>query len=74
MHSLDTGHNKIIWQLRVKGKIPRWPDLGEDYRLVVLPLRKGEGAMSDLKIAVRKQPAQFRPGGVRSPARRNGRC
>lgn len=41
MHSLDTGHNKIVWQLRVRGKIPSWPDLSEDYPLVVLPLRKG---------------------------------
>ena len=42
MHSLDTGYNKILWQLRVRGKIPRWPDLSEDYPLVVLPLRKGD--------------------------------
>lgn len=41
MHSLDTGHNKILWQLCVRGKIPRWPDLSEDYPLAVLPLRKG---------------------------------
>ncbi|HWB61126.1 MAG TPA: DUF3592 domain-containing protein [Chthoniobacteraceae bacterium] len=40
MHSLDTGHNKITWKLRVKGKIPRWPDMTEDYPLIVLPARK----------------------------------
>ena len=41
MHSLDTGHNKILWQLRVRGKIPGRPKLSEDYPLVILPLRKG---------------------------------
>lgn len=39
MHSLDTGHNKILWRLRVKGKIPRWLGISEDYPLVVLPMK-----------------------------------
>lgn len=40
MHSLDTGHNKIVWALCVRGEIPRWPDVKEEYPLIVLPAKK----------------------------------
>lgn len=37
MHSLSTGNNKIVWALRVKGEISRWPDLSQDFELLVSP-------------------------------------
>ena len=37
MHSFTGQHNKIIWSVQVKGKIPRWPDLSEEFALTVLP-------------------------------------
>jgi len=40
MHSLDTGHNKITWTLIVHGEISRWPDVKEEFPLIVLPVRK----------------------------------
>jgi len=40
MHSLDTGSNRITWVICAEGEIPRWPDIKDDYPLVVLPMRK----------------------------------
>jgi hypothetical protein len=40
MHTLDAGHNKIAWEIRVEGTIPRWPDIEEEYPLTVLPAGK----------------------------------
>jgi hypothetical protein len=37
MHSLSTGNNKIVWALHVKGEISRWPDLSQDFELLVSP-------------------------------------
>jgi hypothetical protein len=37
MHSFESGHNKILWELELKGEISRWPDVSETYPLVVLP-------------------------------------
>lgn len=37
MHSFSSRHNKIVWCLNVKGAVPRWPDVAEDYELHVLP-------------------------------------
>lgn len=37
MHSFESGHNKLTWQLTLEGEIRRWPDLKETYPLVVLP-------------------------------------
>ncbi|MEQ1862530.1 MAG: DUF3592 domain-containing protein [Chthoniobacteraceae bacterium] len=37
MHSWDGGDNKIIWQLQVRGEIPRYPDVSEDFDFTVLP-------------------------------------
>ncbi len=37
MPSFRSHNNKIIWTLSVKGKIPRWPDVSEDFVLDVLP-------------------------------------
>ncbi len=35
--SLDAPNNKIIWSIRVKGDIPRWPDVSEDFEFRVKP-------------------------------------
>jgi len=37
MHSFSSASNKIIWALKVKGMIPRWPDISDDYVLDVHP-------------------------------------
>ncbi len=39
MHSFDSGNNKIVWTIRVRGEIARWPDVAEDFPMAVLPLR-----------------------------------
>jgi hypothetical protein len=43
MHSFKSLHNKFVWLIQVKGDIPRWPDIGEEYPLEVLPLRSPSG-------------------------------
>jgi len=42
MHSFDAPHNKILWSLHLKGEIPRWPDLDEEYPLEILPNNPGD--------------------------------
>lgn len=37
MHSFAASHNKIVWKLMISGEIARWPDVGEEFELVVLP-------------------------------------
>ncbi|HEV7672135.1 MAG TPA: DUF3592 domain-containing protein [Thermoanaerobaculia bacterium] len=37
MHSFSASHNKIVWKLMIAGEIARWPDVGEEFDLVVLP-------------------------------------
>jgi hypothetical protein len=37
MHSFESAHNKMSWELELRGEIRRWPDLSETYPLVVLP-------------------------------------
>lgn len=37
MHSLSTRHNKIMWRIKVKGEIPRWPDVNDEYEFAVVP-------------------------------------
>ena len=41
MHSFTAQHNKIVWSIQMHGNIPRWPDLREEFRIVVLP-REGK--------------------------------
>ena len=38
MHSFDSGNNKIIWEMTVQGKIPRFPDIKNTYPITVRPL------------------------------------
>jgi hypothetical protein len=37
MHSLRGRHNRIIWQLRLRGENPLLPALEEEYPITVLP-------------------------------------
>jgi hypothetical protein len=37
MHTFDAPNNKIVWSLHVKGDIPRWPDVDEEFPITVLP-------------------------------------
>lgn len=41
MHSFQSKNNKFIWELKVAGEIPRWPDVSEDYAIDVKPQRPG---------------------------------
>jgi hypothetical protein len=41
MHSFATKNNKIVWCLRVKGEIPRWPDIDDEFPFTVLAGRPG---------------------------------
>ena len=43
MHSFKSNNNKFVWVIQVKGDIPRWPDIGEEYPIEVLPLRNPTG-------------------------------
>jgi hypothetical protein len=37
MHSFASKNNKFVWELKVVGEIPRWPDVGEEYAIDVKP-------------------------------------
>lgn len=37
MHTFEAPNNKITWRLRVRGTIPRWPDLDATYTVQVAP-------------------------------------
>lgn len=37
MHSWTAPHNKIVWAIRVEGDIPRWPDIKEEFPVIVRP-------------------------------------
>jgi MFS family permease len=37
MHSFECDNNKIIWTIRIHGEIDRWPDVKEEFPIVVLP-------------------------------------
>jgi hypothetical protein len=43
MHTFKSRNNKILWVLQVKGDIPMWPDIGDEYPLEVLPQRATPG-------------------------------
>ena len=38
MHTFEAGSNNVLWRLRVRGEIPRWPDVDDEYPVTVLPL------------------------------------
>ena len=37
MHSFDATHNKVVWVLRVRGELPKWPNSDEEFPLTVAP-------------------------------------
>jgi hypothetical protein len=37
MHTFLAPNNKIVWSLHVKGEIPKWPDVDEEFPITVLP-------------------------------------
>jgi Protein of unknown function (DUF3592) len=39
MHSFKSSNNKIVWSFQVKGDIPRWPDVNQEFPFEVLPQR-----------------------------------
>ncbi|HEX4954879.1 MAG TPA: hypothetical protein VF017_15925 [Thermoanaerobaculia bacterium] len=41
MHSFEATRNKVVWTLKVAGRIDSWPDVGEDFPLIVLPPEVG---------------------------------
>lgn len=42
MHSFNASHNKIVWSLVILGEIARWPDVKEEYPIVVTPGPAGQ--------------------------------
>jgi len=36
--TLKSSNNRIVWTLRVRGVISRWPDVDEEFELAVLPI------------------------------------
>jgi len=40
MHSFDASNNKIVWSLRVRSEIPKWPDSDDEFALTVAPRRR----------------------------------
>jgi len=43
MHTFKSRNNKILRVLQVKGDIPMWPDIGDEYPLDILPQRAAAG-------------------------------
>jgi len=39
MHTFRSKNNKFLWQFKVSGDIPRWPDVDESFEFEVLPFR-----------------------------------
>jgi hypothetical protein len=46
MHSFKSPNNKFVWRFQVKGDIPRWPDVNEEFPFEVLPQRPSSGGRS----------------------------
>jgi len=38
MHTFEAPNNKIQWLIKVKGEVPRWPDINLEFPVTVLPL------------------------------------
>jgi hypothetical protein len=39
MHSFDAPNNKIVWSVRLKGDVPWWPDVDDEFPIIVMPGR-----------------------------------
>ena len=42
MPSFDGGSNRIVWQIKLNGDIPRWPDVIEEFDVKVYPFSSDE--------------------------------
>jgi hypothetical protein len=43
MHSFKSSNNKFVWSFQLKGDIPKWPDVSEEFPFEVLPQRPPPG-------------------------------
>ncbi len=41
MHSFSGASNEIVWELKVEGEIPRWPDVADSWPLKIRPMAPG---------------------------------
>ena len=72
-------HNRIVWKLKLRGEIPRWPDVTEAYQLRVAPddspptpapppakagVAGGSADATDLQIVTLDGRTAYRPGDV----------
>jgi len=39
MHTFTGASNKVVWELKVAGEIPRWPDVDQNFPVTIHPLR-----------------------------------
>ena len=39
MHSFKSDNNKIVWAIHLRGDIPRWPNVKEEFPINVLPMK-----------------------------------
>jgi hypothetical protein len=46
MHSFKADNNRIVWSLRVKGEVPRWPDVDEAFELLIVPPTRPAAVLS----------------------------
>lgn len=44
MHSFQAANNKIIWTLKLRGAVTLWPDIEDEYPLLVMPQKVDTGA------------------------------
>jgi len=42
MHTFTAKNNRIVWALRVRGEIPRWPDIDEEFVVTIAPPVRGD--------------------------------
>ncbi len=41
MHTFTGPSNKVVWELKVAGEIPRWPDVDQNFPVTIHPFRLG---------------------------------
>jgi hypothetical protein len=42
MHSFTSSNNKIIWMLHLSGDIKRWPNIKEEFEIVIRPMSRSQ--------------------------------
>jgi hypothetical protein len=55
MHSVAADNNKIVWEIKVAGDIPKWPDIDETFEMSVLPQAVTEPASNGRGPGVAQQ-------------------